>query len=63
MKNITPGHWIFAGIFAVGFIGTLIWAYWRDIKITKVHYRSVSFFTLALLLVLFLMFVFRKSFQ
>jgi hypothetical protein len=44
MTNVGTGHWIFAGIFAIVFIGGLVWSYSKDKGIVA----------------LFLMFVFRK---
>ncbi|MGB0428090.1 MAG: hypothetical protein ACPGEC_04095 [Flavobacteriales bacterium] len=63
MENITTGHWIFAGIFAVAFIIYMIWAYRKDLKLHKIHYNKSSLFLLAVLLILFLLFIFRRVFQ
>jgi len=38
--DITPGHWIFAGIFAVAFIGILIWSFRKDSKINSTNYGN-----------------------
>ena len=35
MENITTGHWIFAGIFMLAFVGYLIWSYRKDLKLHK----------------------------
>lgn len=61
MKNITPGHWIFAAVFAVLFVGVLIWAYAKDRPINRVYYSRSLYFTLAILVVLFLLYVFRQN--
>ena len=58
---ITPGHWIFAGIFVVLFIGVLIWAYVKDRPISRRHYTRSVFFLLSIILVLFLLYVFRQN--
>ncbi len=63
MDNITKGHWIFAGIFAVVFVVALVWSYSKDSNITKVHYKKATLFILSILVVLFLLFVFRQYFH
>ncbi len=60
MTNVGTGHWIFAGIFALVFIGALVWSYIKDKRITQIHYNKSLLFTLSIIVALFLMFVFRK---
>lgn len=60
MTNVGTGHWIFAGIFAIVFIGGLVWSYSKDKGITKIHYNKSLLFILGIIVALFLMFVFRK---
>jgi Ni,Fe-hydrogenase I cytochrome b subunit len=56
MENITQGHWIFAAIFAiVGIAG----AYIKDAKIHKIHYKGFYVFFAALIIAVFLLFVFK----
>ncbi len=62
MKNITTGHWIFAALFAIGFIGFLIWSYRKDNPMHKIHYRGSFIFTLIFIVVFFLIFVFKRLF-
>ena len=59
MEHITKGHWIFAALFAVGFIGFLIWSYRKDLNLHKIHYKGSSFFLLTVILIAFLLYVFR----
>lgn len=61
MNNITPGHWIFAGIFAVAFIGYLVWAYTKDSPIYKQNYRRVWLILLVIVVSLFLIYVFKNQ--
>lgn len=61
MNNITPGHWVFAAIFAVVFVGVLAWAYMKDRPINKIYYNRSLYFTLGIILVLFLLFIFRNN--
>ncbi len=50
MDNITPGHWIFALVFALSFIGYLIWAYMKDTQRHKVYYKR-SYIVLLVVLI------------
>ncbi|HAP71463.1 MAG TPA: hypothetical protein DCQ41_03255 [Cryomorphaceae bacterium] len=61
MENITTGHWIFAGIFAIAFLSYLVYSYRKDLKLHKVHY-SEGGIQVALLIVitLFVLFVFKR---
>ncbi len=58
---ITPGHWVFAGLFVVAFIGILIWAYTKDRPTSRRHYTRSIFFLLSIVMVLFLLYVFRQN--
>jgi hypothetical protein len=60
MTNVGTGHWIFAGIFAIVFVGALVWSYSKDKRITQIYYNKSLLFTLSIIVALFLMFVFRK---
>lgn len=62
MENITTGHWIFAGIFAVAFIGYLIWSYRKDIKLHRTYYQGASLFLFGLVILLFVIFIFKRLF-
>ncbi len=59
MENITKGHWIFAAFFALFFIFFLIWSYRKDLKIHNIHYKGSSLFLLSLILISFLLYIFR----
>ena len=37
----STGQLVFAGIFAVFFIGFMIWSYRKDIKLHKFYYKNV----------------------
>jgi len=61
MENITTGHWIFAGIFAVAFISYLIYSYRKDLNLHKVHYKSGGIQVMLLIVItLFVLFVFKR---
>lgn len=61
MENITTGHWIFAGIFAVAFLSYLTYSYRKDLKIHKVHYSGGGIQVLLLIVItLFVLFVFKR---
>ena len=59
MENITNGHWIFAAIFAISFVGFIVWSYLKDLQLHKVHYKGSSLFLLGLIVLAFLIYVFR----
>ncbi|QTN38941.1 hypothetical protein HZ996_07240 [Cryomorphaceae bacterium] len=50
MDNITPGHWVFALIFALTFIGYLIWAYRKDIRRHNIYYKRSYIVLLTILI-------------
>jgi hypothetical protein len=60
MENITTGHWIFAGVFMVLFMGYLVWSYRKDLRVHKLHYSGVLYFFGSLVVVLFLIYVFKR---
>lgn len=57
MENITSGHWIFAGLFILTFIGGMIWAYRNDLKLHRQHYRGAWIILLVLILGMFTIYV------
>lgn len=59
MENITEGHWIFAGCFAVLFIIGIVWAYKGDSKTHETHYKGAYLVLAALIICIFLLFVFK----
>jgi len=59
MENITQGHWVFAGIFAIVFIVAMAIAYRKDKKTHDVHYKGSSIFIGIVILIAFLLFVFK----
>ncbi|CAI8158072.1 MAG: Uncharacterised protein [Flavobacteriales bacterium UBA4585] len=61
MENITTGHWIFAGIFAIAFLIYLFISYRRDLQLHKIHYKSGGIQVLLLIVItLFVLFVFKR---
>jgi len=40
--DITPGHWIFAILFAISFIGILVWSFRKDRKINTRNYGNTG---------------------
>jgi cytochrome bd-type quinol oxidase subunit 1 len=62
MKHITTGHWIFAGLFAIAFVVFLFWSYRKDKPMHQIHYKGRFTMTLVLILIFFLLFVFKRLF-
>lgn len=63
MENITTGHWIFAGIFAIAFLTFLFISYRKDLAMHKIHYRSGGIqVALLIVITLFVLFVFKRLF-
>jgi cytochrome bd-type quinol oxidase subunit 1 len=60
MENITQGHWIFAAVFAVVFIIGISFAYKSDSKTHKMYYKNSYLFMIALILCMFLLFIFKN---
>jgi hypothetical protein len=46
--NIGPGHWVFALLFAVAFIGILIWSFKKDKGIHRSQYQNSGLIALIL---------------
>jgi hypothetical protein len=60
--NITTGHWVFAAIFMIVFIGYLIWSYRKDAVIHNKYYGNGAKVLLGIILVIFLLFIFKRLF-
>jgi hypothetical protein len=62
--DITPGHWIFAIIFAISFIGILIWSFRKDKKVNTLNYGNSGKVTIiiggTILLIIILKFALRQ---
>lgn len=62
--DITPGHWIFAALFAVVFIGILIWSFQKDKKVNTSSYGNTGKVAIiiggTILLLIILKFVLRQ---
>jgi hypothetical protein len=61
MKNIGTGHYIFAAIFVVVFLGGMVWAYRSDLKRIGVHYRRLWLLILLMLVVYFTIFFLNRA--
>ncbi len=55
-EPIGIGHWIFAGIFAVVFISFIVFAYRKDLRRIKFHYRKVWLVLLLIIAIYFAIF-------
>jgi uncharacterized membrane protein len=40
--DITPGHWIFAGLFLISFILILAWSFLKDKKVNSRQFGNVG---------------------
>lgn len=40
--DITKGHWVFAGIFVILFIGLIIWTFRKEKRITKQQFGNIG---------------------
>tara|TARA_R110002124_G_scaffold104539_2_gene254716 strand:- start:543 stop:752 length:210 start_codon:yes stop_codon:yes gene_type:complete len=63
MENVSTGHWIFAGIFGLLFIGFLIWSYRKDLALHKIHYKKTYYITAGIVVTLFLFYVLKQMFS
>ncbi|MCC5918963.1 MAG: hypothetical protein JJU02_16725 [Cryomorphaceae bacterium] len=59
---IGTGHWIFAGITIAAFIVFLFWSYKKDAPVHKVSYKGISMFLLVILIIFFVLFIFKRLF-
>lgn len=50
--NVTKGHWVFAAVFAVVFILSMVFAYRNDIKKRPDLFKGSSRFVLAVIVIL-----------
>jgi cbb3-type cytochrome oxidase subunit 3 len=61
--DITAGHWIFAALFLVVFIGVIAWSFRKDRTINKKQFGNTSFVALLIgggvLLIIILKFALR----
>jgi len=55
--DVTTGHWIFAGVFAVAFIIGIIYAYKDDIKKRPDLFSGSSKFLLSVILIVMVLLV------
>ncbi len=61
MDHITPGHWIFALLFVLVFIGCLVWAYRKDINLHRLYYRGSYIVLLVILIGVILLYLIRDK--
>ena len=61
--DITVGHWIFAAVFLIVFIGVIAWSFRKDRPINKKQFGNTSFVALLIgggvLLIIILKFALR----
>jgi len=57
MENVTPGHWIFAGVFTVLFVIGIIYAYKDDIRKRPDLFNGSSKFLLGVILTVMILLV------
>lgn len=57
---IGTGHYIFAGIFIILFLGIMAYAYRKDLKQVKVHYSKVWMIIILILVIYFIIFFTNK---
>lgn len=55
--KIGTGHWVFAGLFALGFVIMLLWAYKDDIKRTPWLFKGSGMFFLVVFLSIMILIV------
>jgi cytochrome bd-type quinol oxidase subunit 1 len=55
--NIGPGHWIFAGLFALSFIAAMVFAYRSDSKKSPQYFTGSTRFLLGVILIVMLLVV------
>ena len=46
MDNVGTGHWIFAIVFAIGFVAAMIYAYREDIRKSPWYFKGASRITM-----------------
>lgn len=54
MEGVTRGHWIFAALALVTFAIVMVFAYRRDLKKIRVHYRGAWMIVLGIAIIYFL---------
>ena len=60
MSNVGTGHFVFAGLFVVVFLGAMVYAYRKDLKSIGRHYRKVWLIILGILVIYFTIFFFNR---
>lgn len=55
--NIGPGHWVFAGLFAVFFIGAMVFAYRSDRQKSPQYFTGSTRFLLGVILIVMVLIV------
>jgi len=60
MDTIGTGHWIFAGLFALLFLGYLVWSYRVDRPTHEVHYRGAYRYLLSIFVLLMVIYIFKR---
>ena len=60
LENIGTGHWIFAGVFTVAFLVFLFWSYRKDARTHAIHYGSNLKIILGVVMLLFVIYIFKR---
>ena len=56
----TPGRIVFASLFAVAFIGYLIWAYRKDARLSSKYYKGAGYILIILIVIWLAFYTFVK---
>jgi cbb3-type cytochrome oxidase subunit 3 len=56
MSGVGTGHYIFAGIFVLVFLGGMVYAYRKDLPFIGRHYRKVWLIIIGILVIYFSIF-------
>ncbi|MEH0007618.1 MAG: hypothetical protein V6Z82_02725 [Flavobacteriales bacterium] len=62
MGEFSVGQQIFALVFLLLFLASLLWAYRRDLAAHRKYYRGVGMLSLSMLLIVFLLYVIKVVF-
>lgn len=60
MSGISTGHYIFAVVFVVVFLGAMVFAYRRDFRRSQRHYKKVWLVLLGIVIVYFLIVIMNR---
>jgi cbb3-type cytochrome oxidase subunit 3 len=62
--DISPGHWVFAAVFFIAFIGVLVWSFRKDKRINQAQFGNTGIIALliggGILLIILLKIILRQ---